>query len=391
MRKSALIFFLMLLLLPLQAQKRSWFWADTLAARTGFAPVAGNALEIISDGPYMLERLLEDVRSAQESIELEFYWIKVDQAGRQLREALVERMQAGVPVRIIVDNVTAPIEPVAFYDNLRKAGAELYFWTDPDKRLWTVLQEVGVRDHRKIAVIDSRICYTGGMNISNDIYRWADTQIRLEGPIARDLRNLFEQHWALFSDTRVPESRASAEKHGTALAQLLPSQDNLLEETFVKALYAARDYFWLRSPYFCPPDRIRYAMKAAAARGVDVRLMVPDKGDWRFMNEITKSYYQELLDAGIKVYENRHIYNHGKTFVSDDWLSYCGTVNLDERSFHTNFEDAVLFYDAESAAGFRALFLEQQAACHEITPEDCKAGCYRKGVWNLIRWFSPML
>lgn len=383
MRKSLLISLMALLLLPLRAQQPPLVDGP-------FAPVEGNSLEIISDGPYMLDRLLDDLRGARESIELEFYWIKADKAGRQVREVLIERLRAGVPVRIIVDNVTAPIEPVAFYDKLRKAGAQLHFWTDPDKCLWTILGEIGVRDHRKIAVIDSRVCYTGGMNLSNDIYRWADTQIRLEGPVAVDFRRLFEKHWAQLGSTPAPE-KAPAAPAGPSLAQLLPSGGKLLEEAFLRALDGARDYIWLRSPYFCPPAPIREAMKAAAARGVDVRLMVPDKGDWRFMNEITKSYYQELVDAGIRVFENRHVYNHGKTFVSDDWLSYCGTVNLDERSFYTNYEDAVLFYDAHSAAGFKALFLEQQEACHEITPEDCAASCFRKGVRGMIRWFAPLL
>ena len=383
MRKLLSIGLLILLNLSLRAQQIPLVDGP-------FAPVEGNALEILSDGPGMLERLLGDLRSAQHSIELEFYWIKADKAGRQVREAVAERIKAGVPVRIIVDNVTAPIEPVAFYDKFRQLGAELYLWTDPNKRLWEILPEVGIRDHRKLAVIDRRICYTGGMNLSNDLYRWADTQVRLEGPVAADFLALFEQHWALFSDTRVPDAPA-AEPAGTSVAQLLPSGDNLLEEAFVRALDGARNYIWLRSPYFCPPDRIREAMKAAAARGVDVRLMVPDKGDWRFMNEVTKSFYQELLEAGIRVYENRHIYNHGKTFVSDDWLSYCGTVNLDVRSFHTNYEDAVLFYDAGSAASFKELFLQQQAECHEITPEDCRANFLRRGIRGFIRWFSPIL
>lgn len=395
MRKVLILITVLFGALQLQAQDSTVVFppfARAITEQTGFAPVSGNALEIISDGPYMLERLLEDLSGAQESIELEFYWIKADKAGRQVREVLMERMAAGVPVRIIVDNVTAPIEPVAFYDKLRKAGARLYFWTDPEKRLWTIIGEVGIRDHRKIAVIDHRVCYTGGMNISNDIYRWADTQIRLEGPIAVDFLRLFEQHWTVVSGEEAPlAAPARAASAGNALAQLLPSQDNLLEETFVQAIDSARHYIWLRTPYFCPPAAIREAMKNAAARGVDVRLMVPDKGDWRFMNEITKSYYQELLDAGIRVYENRHIYNHGKTFVSDDCLSYCGTVNMDERSFHTNYEDAVLFYDKGTAARFRELFLLQQEDCHEITPEDCKAGCLRKGMRGMIRRFSPIL
>ena len=218
MRRCVLIFLAVLLNLSLQAQQIPLVDGP-------YAPVAGNALEIISDGPYMLDRLLEDLRGAQESIELEFYWIKADKAGRQVREVLMERLSAGVPVRVIVDNVTAPIEPVAFYDKLRKAGAQLHFWTDPNKRIWTIIGEIGVRDHRKIAVIDHRICYTGGMNLSNDIYRWADTQIRLEGPVAVDFLRLFEEHWTLVSGTPAPETwPAPAAPAGTSPA--LPARRN---------------------------------------------------------------------------------------------------------------------------------------------------------------------
>ena len=144
------------------------------------------------------------------------------------------------------------------------------------------------------------------------------------------------------------------------------SRDTTLTHLYVEKLNAAKHYFYLQTPYFGPPPQVLQALKDAAARGVDVRLLFPAKCDWGFMNSLTQDYIPELIAAGMRVFVYNGVYDHSKLFVTDDRLASCGTVNLDGRSFHTNWEDTLLFHDKESALRVKQAYLDLEAQCQEM-------------------------
>lgn len=321
-------------------------------------------------GEEYLNRLLQDIDAARTTIEMEYYWFDADKAGKLVRDALVKKAREGVKIRILVDNFITPGSPEFYFEQMRREGMQVAYVHNLEKMCpgKAVASFFGYRDHRKIVVIDGRIAYTGGINFNNQtIYVWKDTQVRIEGPAAAQMRALFEQGWADLADgTPAPEIPVKAV--GTALVQTVGtvSRDTTLTHLYVQKLAEAKEYFYLQTPYFGPPPQVLQALKDAAARGVDVRLLFPEKCDWGFMNSLTRDYIPELIASGIRVFVFNGVYDHSKLFVSDDRIASCGTVNLDGRSFHTNWEDTLLFYDRESVQQVKQSYLDLEAQCQEM-------------------------
>ena len=352
-----------LILLPLI------FLCITLRAQVG-APVGGNDFWMTKNGEEYLNRLLEDLDQAQSTIEMEYYWFDADKAGNLVRDAIVRKAREGVQVRILVDNLVTPGSPEFFFERMRKAGADVQYVHDFDKLCLgqSVASFFGFRDHRKLVIVDGSIAYTGGINFNNQtIYVWKDTQVRIEGPAAAQVRAIFEQAWGHFTGgTAAPAIQAKKAGNAVVQAWSTVSRDTTLTHLYVEKLNEAKDYFYLQSPYFGPPQPVLKALKDAAARGVDVRLLFPTECDWGFMNSLTQDYIPELAAAGIRVFLYDGVYDHSKLFVTDDRLASCGTVNMDGRSFHTNWEDTLLFYDKESVLRVKESYLRVEAECTEM-------------------------
>ena len=352
-----------LILLPLI------FLCITLRAQVG-APVGGNDFWMTKNGEEYLNRLLEDLDQAQSTIEMEYYWFDADKAGNLVRDAIVRKAREGVQVRILVDNLVTPGSPEFFFERMRKAGADVQYVHDFDKLCLgqSVASFFGFRDHRKLVIVDGSIAYTGGINFNNQtIYVWKDTQVRIEGPAAAQVRAIFEQAWGHFTGgTAAPAIQAKKAGNAVVQAWSTVSRDTTLTHLYVEKLNEAKDYFYLQSPYFGPPQPVLKALKDAAARGVDVRLLFPTECDWGFMNSLTQDYIPELAAAGIRVFLYDGVYDHSKLFVTDDRLASCGTVNMDGRSFHTNWEDTLLFYDKESVLLVKESYLRVEAECAEM-------------------------
>ena len=348
-------------------------------------PAGGNSLWITKSGKEYLDRLLLDIDGAQSTIEMEYYWFDADKVGNLVRDAIIRKAREGVQIRILVDNLTTPGSPEFFFERMRKAGADVKYVHDLEKMCpgQAVASYFGFRDHRKIVVVDGRIAYTGGINFNNQtIYVWKDTQVRIEGPAAAQLRALFQQSWSkLTGEAAAPEIKV--EPVGSAVVQAIgkESRDSTLTRLYVQKLKEAKEYFYLQTPYFGPPPQVLQALKDAAARGVDVRLLFPEKSDWGFMNSLTHDFIPELIASGIRVFQYSGTYDHSKIFVTDDCLASCGTVNMDGRSFYTNWEDTLLFYDRESVLQIKETFLDVQAECSEMDASYPKAKGINK-VWR---------
>lgn len=354
--------------------------------------VGGNALWSTKNGEEFLDQMLQDVAAARHSVEIEYYWFDKDRSGQRVKDALMTKAREGVKVRVIMDNLVTPTVTESYYQEMKDAGVELYY-THPFEKMGPLRalgSILGPRDHRKIIIIDGRIAYTGGMNFYDQaIYDWIDTQVRVEGPVATQLWRLFAQSWEMLAgETLEPASPAPV---GTVVAEAFGTEEKArLDTTFIALLKQAQEYFYLQTPYFAPPRELIEAFKTCAARGVDVRLVIPQKCDWGFMNELTREYAVELLRAGVGIYVYLGAYDHSKLFVIDDELASCGTVNMDYRSLRTNREDGFYFYDSESVAHFKGLIDHVIGQSLPLSPDSQPSEGFRRGYRKFLKVLSPL-
>ena len=364
-----------------------------LPAQDPSSAVGGNTLWVTKNGEELLERLIRDIGTARNTVDIEYYWFSTDDMGKKVRDALMAKAQEGVTVRLIVDNLVTPYAPEAYFDKMRKAGMEVLYVHDFKKMgpFSAVGSIFGPRDHRKIVVIDGRIAYTGGMNLyTPSLLEWKDTHLRLEGPAAARMWNFFAQSWdKLGGEALEPVSPAAP--MGDVVAEAFGTSGKARLDTAIIALLNKADkYFYIQTPYYVPPRELVDAFKAAAGRGVDVRVLVPEKSDWGFMNELTREYSVELMRAGVGLYVFKGAYDHTKVFITDDRLACCGTVNMDYRSLRTNWEDGFYFYDTESILRFKNLFLEVEDQSVLLGADAQPAKGLRKGLRDFLRMLSPL-
>ena len=333
----------------------------TLAhATSGLPPSTATGVRLLVDGADTYDALLEAVRGAQHHVHLEYYIFAADRTGTALRDALAERARAGVAVRLLLDAVGSGACPRRFFQPLLDAGGELA-WFHPMHfgRVWRRTW-VNMRSHRKIVVVDGRVGFTGGINVTDDenerlrddAYR--DLHLRIEGDAVRGLQVLFVEDWAYATGQRdfissVAQSMPPRQP-GTIQAQVLGSGPDSPWESIhrlhVSTIYEAKQRVWLATPYFVPGEAAMMALTSAALAGLDVRVMVPRRSDSLLVTLAARSYYDELMTAGVRVYEYGPRMLHTKALLVDDGLAMVGSANFDSRSFSLNFEVAMLFRDA---------------------------------------------
>jgi cardiolipin synthase len=345
-------------------------------ATTGLPITTATDVRLLVDGAATYDAILDAVRQARHHVQLEYYIYAADRSGTALRDALVERARAGVAVRLLLDAVGSAACPQRFFAPLLEAGGELA-WFHPMRfgRIWKRTW-LNLRSHRKIVVVDGRIAFTGGINVTDeenerlrpDAYR--DLHLRIEGDAVRALQLLFVEDWAYASGQRdFISSVAQAmppRAPGPIAAQVLgsgpDSQWESIHRMHVGAIHAASRRVWLATPYFVPGEAAMMALTSAALGGLDVRVLVPRHGDSRLVTWAARSYFDELIAAGVRVYEYGPRMLHTKALLVDDDLSIIGSANFDTRSFRLNFEVSVMFRDA-GIAGELAQLLERELAC----------------------------
>ncbi|RPD85313.1 cardiolipin synthase [Luteimonas sp. 100069] len=332
-------------------------------ATTGLPATSSAEVTLLVDGAAKYTAVLADIARAEHHVHLEYYIYEPDHTGAALRDALVERARAGVRVRVLLDFVGSSASR-RFFTPLLEAGGELA-WFHPMRfgrfwqRPWTNL-----RTHRKIVIIDGRIGYTGGMNIADqqderlrsDAYR--DLHMRLVGKSVRVLQLVFAEDWAYATGQRdflaeVKRQTPPADA-GPIRTQVLTSGPDsnweAIHRAHVGAIHSAKTRVWMTTPYFVPGEAAMMALTSAALAGLDVRLLVPQVSDSRIVTLAARSYFGELLLAGVRIYEYRSRLLHSKTLLVDDHLALIGSANFDHRSFRLNFEVSVLFDDTGVAA-----------------------------------------
>lgn len=349
-----------------------------VGACLGGSPVlAGNRVEVLIDGEKTYDRMEEAIRSARHHVHMMSYIFREDPAGVRFRDALAERARAGVTVRLLVDGVGSHRLSRRFLRPLLEAGGRFAVFMPvlPLRPHWRPT----LRNHRKILVCDGRVGFTGGLNIGDE-YRgrkrkfapWRDTHVRLEGSAALRLQEIFLEDWLFATDEDVPDPAHFPETPaaGEDLVQVIesgPDQDHgAIHAVVFTAISQARRSVFITTPYFVPDLAVLMALKTAVWRGVDVRILVPGKSDLPLVRLAGRSYYRELLEAGVKIYEHRPGILHAKTMVVDGAWTTIGSSNMDIRSFRLNFEANVLVFGEAVGKRMEEIFLDDIARAQPV-------------------------
>ena len=342
-------------------------------------PLSGNKVEIITDFQTMSDRLIADIGSARQHINMLFFKFEDDEVGRRIADALIKKAEEGVQVRLIYDDAGNLMVPRRFYKKLRKHGLQVRGFI---KIFLPILsRDYNSRNHRKVVVIDGKVGYMGGMNIAQRYAEglkwgiWRDTQIRIMGPAVSELQTSFLTDWK-FTKGDTPDLGLMYPYNapcGNTLMQIVTGGPmdkwNAMMQAYMTAIVSARSYAYLQSPYFIPPEPIMKVLQNAALSGVDVRVMIPYRGDKGVLPPwASRSYIKEALNAGISMYLYRKGYMHAKTMVIDDSLVTIGSTNIDFRGFEQDFEINAFMYDENLARQQHDLFIEDQKDAELIDP-----------------------
>jgi len=371
-----------------------------LLKNSNLSPVLqGSKVEIITEGTRMFEILLEDLQKAKHHIHIEFFIFKNDQTGKIVRDLLMKKASEGVEVRFIYDKVANWFVPKKFYKKMKKSGVKITSLMDA--KFVKFAEKLNYRNHRKVVVIDGITSYIGGMNISNNYFinpNWRDTHLRIQGQGALGLQACFLIDWYSSGEPLLDDKKyfPEAKDYSQNLMQIATGgpyslYHNLLLAT-INIIIGAKKYIYMQTPYFLPNESLFQALQSAALNGIDVRLMVSGKSDSRYVDPASRSYYPDLLETGMKIYELQDKFLHAKTLVTDDMLSVIGSANLDFRSFETNFEINCYLYDPAIALQNKELFLQDLEQCKEIRYEEwIKRPKWKKFLESVMRLFAPLM
>ena len=338
-----------------------------------------NSVEFITDGRQMFDTMMQDIMSARETINIMFFIVKNDETGRQFIDALTQKAREGVEVRLLLDSMgSRQINDRVLRDFLDAGGKRAYFFP---RKLNLVNFDFNYRNHRKLAVIDGIIGYTGGFNIAREYLGlkkkfgyWRDTHIRITGQSVQDINARFILDWRTASKEKIVLSEAfysGVISEGNTGIQIVSSgPDSVKEEvkrSLMKMITSAERSIYVQTPYFVPDDSILESLKMAAQCGVDVRVMIPCMPDHPLVYWATYSYAGELVKSGGRVFIYENGFLHAKTMVVDGEVGTVGSANFDRRSFSLNFESNAFIYDKKEAQTMERIFCEDLKECKELT------------------------
>jgi cardiolipin synthase A/B len=354
----------------------------------GGALVVGNRITLLEDGPATYEAMLSAIRRAKDHVNVESYIIEDGEAGERFAAALLERQARGVQVNVIYDSVGALGTPPAFFERLSQAGVNVLEFNPVSplalKKPWAPNH----RDHRKLLVVDGRVAFLGGINISN-VYStgsgvgrsraaadsgggWRDTDIEVDGPAVAEFQKLFLDTWEkqhgkpLAKRDYLPAVAPQGTEIVRAVGSTPDDPYSVVYLTLISAITNAEKQVYITNAYFVPDPQLMKALIDASARGVDVRLILPSHSDSAMASNAGRARYAELLEAGVKIYERRGAPLHAKTAVVDGVWSWVGSSNLDWRSALDNDEINAVILGRDFAGQMQAAYARDMAASDAI-------------------------
>ena len=332
-----------------------------------------------------LHAQIDDLSKAEKFIFMEYHAIEDDKAWHQLQDVLVERVKAGVEVRVFYDDMgSIGFINTDFVKKMERLGIKCRVFNPFTPGLNVFLNN---RDHRKITVIDGKVGFTGGYNLANEYFnytnpygQWKDTGIRLEGEAVRSLTITFLEMWNAVSEKDKNDTDFSqflvqndyrAKQNGFVqpYADIPMDDEQVGEEVYISMADKAEKYCWFMTPYLIITDEMSHALCLAAKRGVDVRIITPGIPDKKLIYSITRSFYHGLVKHGVRIYEWTPGFCHAKMSVADDCMATCGTINLDYRSLYHHFENGCFMADNQAVLDIRNDLKATMNDCREVTEE----------------------
>jgi cardiolipin synthase len=372
---------------------------------TGSPLIAGNKVNLLYDGPQTMRAMMAAISAAKDNINLETYIFDQDELGLRFADLLIARQREGVQVNIIYDSIGTLGTPQAFFDKMRDAGIHLLDYNPVNPLKLIVPWKLNHRDHRKILIVDGKIAFTGGVNISqyyaksspfrsksrrNAKFGWRDTHIQIEGPAVAALQWTFLDNWASQTSQELsdrdyfPPLKSVGDKVVRVLASG-PDSDHDVYKAYAIAIHDAKKTVHITNAYFVPDVQTLQELCAAAQRGVDVKLILPGITDSSLVFHAAQSFYSQMLDCGIRIYQLQLAVLHAKTAVIDHTWSTVGSTNLDTRSFLHNKELNVIVWGDEFGNAMEKAFADDLRNTVEVTREKWEQ---RPGIDKLMEWFA---
>ena len=400
-------------------------------------PFKDNETDIFTDGYHFFHALLQEIGRAEHHIHLDTYIMEDDPLGYLVADALIDKAQQGVEVRVIYDDVGCWNVKKAFWERMRDAGIEVHGFMPVKFPVFT--SKVNYRNHRKLCVVDGRVGFVGGMNIAMRYIKgrnnrgWRDTHLRIRGGAVFGIQRAFLVDWyfvdrTLISDhsyyppileeggrrnfwnsesqqasligrvvTKVNEVKEEGDMGSDCIVQIVTSSPISewpdIMQGYIRILLEAKKYVYIETPYFLPTEPVLLAMRTAALTGVDVRVMIPYKTDAKLVEWASRSYVHEVVSAGVKIYLYQKGFNHSKLLVSDDSMCTVGSSNVDFRSFENNFEGNAFIYDRDMALRMKEVYMND--VNDSVLLDDVENLNHRpflKRLWeSVVRLLSPLL
>ncbi len=361
----------------------------------------GNDAELLIDGEATFTSIFDGIDRARDYVLVQFFIVKDDELGREFQERLIAKARDGVRVYFMYDEVGSNKLPGRYVKELRASGVEVFsFHTrqGPSNRF-----QINFRNHRKVVVVDGRVAWIGGHNVGDeyvgksDFGRWRDTHVKIEGPAVLAAQLIFLEDWYWATRT-VPDvdwtpHRAEGADMVVLIAPTGPA--DALETAglmFVHAINSAQERIWITSPYFVPDEAVMAALQLAGLRGVDVRILIPDRPDHLLVYLAAFSYFEDAEMTGVKFYRYTEGFLHQKVVLVDDQAAVIGTANFDNRSFRLNFEISAIFPDSAVTSAVEAMLLEDFASSRLMQEGDYEnRSFWFKLAVRLARLTAPIL
>ena len=373
----------------------------------GFDPVGGNRAELPADSNAVIDRMVADIDAAKEHVHLSFYIWLPDNNGCKVVEALKRAASRGITCRAMADDIgSRTMIHSEHWTAMKKAGVNLAVLLPVGNPLLRPLKgRIDLRNHRKIVVIDGSITYCGSQNCADPEFRvkpkyapWVDIMMRFEGAVVIQNQTVFVGDWMLHTEEDLYEllkQPISLPQPGFA-AQVIASGPTMrptaIPEMFESLLYAARHRIIITTPYYIPNESLQNALCTAAYRGVETIIIFPHRNDSWYVGAASRSYYSELLQAGVKIYEYEGGLLHTKSITMDKEITLIGSANMDQRSFDLNYENNILFYDPDMTAVMIRRQEQYIKSSQLVDPKIVAAWPLRQRLWNnTIAILGPLL
>jgi cardiolipin synthase len=385
---------------------RHLFWLGH--SISGFHPVGGNTARLLPNSNATIDAMVADIDSATDHVHVLFYIWLPDHNGTKVVEALKRAAARGVTCRAMADDLgSRTIIRSEHWQSMRSAGVRVAAGLPIGNLLLRPFEgRIDLRNHRKIVVIDDRITYCGSQNCADPEFLvkakyapWVDAMMRFEGPIARQNQFLFASDWMTYVDENLDEllsKELPSPMPGGTPAQVIGTGPTVrysaMPEMFESLMFAARRELVVTTPYYVPDESLQNALCTTAYRGVDTTIVFPARNDSWIVAAASRSYYAELLTAGVTVYEYQDGLLHTKSLTLDGEVTLIGSANMDRRSFELNYENNILFHDHALTGAVRERQEEYIARSKRVTKEEVAAWPISRRLWNnLLATLGPVL